>query len=180
MKHKIFIAINLPDQTKKKISKAIEAWRYLPMRWVKEEQYHLTLYFIGYINDERVAEICEKMREIAERFDLFELEFRSIELALDPDNPRMLWLKADASEELGRLREEMEKELGVFSKSPKGFHSHITLGRVKRIRWENLPEKPALKKEFYASVPVESIDVMASEFTKRGLEYFTIESCPLD
>ncbi len=179
MKRKIFIAINLPDHTKKKISKAIEKWRHLPMRWAKEEQYHLTLHFIGYITDEKVVEICEHVRELARQFDSFEIEFNSIELAPDPDNPRMVWLQADASEELEALREEIEKELGVFKKSPKGFRPHITLGRIKRIRWEHLPEKPVIKKDFFASVPVETIDVMASEVTKRGVEYFVVESCTL-
>lgn len=179
MKRKIFIAINLPDQIKKKISKAVEEWRDLPMRWTKEEQYHLTLHFVGYVTDEKMVEICENIRELARKFEFFDLEFNSIKLAPNPENPRMLWLRADENKEFQLLRKGIEQELGVFKKSQKGSHPHVTLGRIKRIRWEKLPEKPIIKKEFYASIPAESIDVMASEFTKRGLEYFIIESCPL-
>ncbi|HRZ95769.1 MAG TPA: RNA 2',3'-cyclic phosphodiesterase [Candidatus Moranbacteria bacterium] len=179
MKRKIFISINIPNKAKKRLVSAVEKWQDLPVKWTKESNLHITLFFLGYIDDESAAEVCSKVREIAENEDIFDLNMEKIELAPSADDPQMIWLIGEPSEELRKIHEKVEKALGMFKAERKIFRPHITLGRLRKHKWESLKEKPGISEKFQLIVPVESIDVMASDFGDGQNEYSLIESCQL-
>lgn len=179
MKRKIFISINLPSRTKKRLIKAMEKWQDLPVKWVKEANLHMTLFFLGFVDDQSVIEVCEKIRDLSQNHEIFDIEFSSITFGPTAEDPRMIWVAGEASEELKKLVEKIEKELGIFSSEKKEFRPHITLGKIRKNKWDELPEKPEISKEFPLLVNVESVDVMASDFEGDGMEYTIIESCPL-
>ncbi|MDP1884418.1 MAG: RNA 2',3'-cyclic phosphodiesterase [Candidatus Moranbacteria bacterium] len=180
MKRKIFISINLPSRTKKRLIKATEGWQDLPVKWSKEENLHITLLFLGFVDDDSTYEVCEKVLKIARTEDIFDVEFDSIGLGPDAENPRMVWVTGRASAELKSLVEKLEKELGIFTSSKKEFRPHITLGKIRKNKWDELVEKPSIQKDFPLLVTVESADVMASNFEGDGMEYTVIESCELN
>jgi RNA 2',3'-cyclic 3'-phosphodiesterase len=178
MKRKIFISINLPDKVKKRLFLAMEKWHELPVKWVKEANLHVTLLFLGYIDDNTTAEICEKVRKVAEKMDIFDLDFSKIETNSASD-PRLIWLTGEPSQALLELYESIEKELDIFKSAKKSFRPHITLGRIRKAKWQGLPEKPQINQEFSLNLSVESVDIMASDFKNSGQEYTLIEGCPL-
>ena len=49
MSNRIFIAVNLPENVKKKLAEYEENWLDLPIRWTKKENLHITLVFLGYL-----------------------------------------------------------------------------------------------------------------------------------
>ena len=179
MKRKIFISINLPERTKKRLTKTIEKWQDLPVKWVKEANLHITLFFLGFVDDESTLEVCQKVKKIAEQEEIFDIEFEAITFGPTLEDPRMIWLAGKVNEELKHLVEKIEKELGIFSSPRKEFRPHITLGKIKKNKWDELPSKPEINKEFPLLVSVESVDVMASDFESEGMEYTIIESCEL-
>lgn len=179
MKRKIFISLNLPNRTKKRLIKATEKWQDLPIKWSKEENLHITLLFLGFIDDDSTYAICEKVARVSRAEEIFDVEFNSIELGPIAGDPRMVWVSGKASENLKNLVEKIEKELGIFTNSKKEFRPHITLGKIRKNRWEELPEKPVIKKDFPLVISVETVDVMASNFEGDGMEYAIIESCEL-
>lgn len=179
MKRKIFISINLPDRDKKRLIRATEKWQDLPVKWVREPNLHITLVFLGYVADENVAEICEKIRGAVDDVEIFDLEFETIELGPDAEDPKMIWLSGRADENLRSLHEKIEKALGTYVSSKKSFRPHITLGRIRGRKWEALALKPEIFEKYNLIVSVESVDIMASDFSDGGREYTIIESCPL-
>jgi RNA 2',3'-cyclic 3'-phosphodiesterase len=179
MQRKIFISLNLPDRVKKDISKATEEWQDLPVKWVKEPNLHVTLEFLGHVEDEKMAEICEQVCSAVKDFEMLDLDFRKIELAPDIQNPKMIWLVGETNDKLRLLCESIEKELGIYVSSKKAFFPHVTLGRIRQKKWQALNEIPVIEKEFSLVLTFESVDVMASEFDGDGQEYAIIQSCPL-
>lgn len=179
MKRKIFISINLAERDKKRLIRATEKWQDLPVKWVREANLHVTLVFLGHIMDENMAEICEKVRGAARNVEIFDLEFEAIELGPDAADPKMIWLSGRADENLKSLHEKIEKALGTYVSSKKSFRPHITLGRIRKRKWEALALKPEILENYNLIVPVESVDVMASDFSDGGREYTIIQSCPL-
>ena len=180
MKRKIFISINLPDQAKKRLSKATKEWQDLPVKWVKDKNLHITLLFLGFVDDDTAFEVCEKVAYAVQDVEIFDMEFDSIEFGPTLDDPKMIWVSGKQNQNLLDLVEKIEKELGIFTSSKKEFRPHITLGRIRKNKWEELDEKPKIKKDFPLVVTAENVDVMASDFEGTDMEYTVVESCPLN
>jgi len=179
MKRKIYISINIPESDKKRLTKAVSNWLDLPVKWVKESNLHLTLVYLGHVGDDAIVEICQQVKKAASGKELFDLHFSDIELNSETDS-KLVWLSGEPSQDLLRLREDVEKELDIFVSEKKSFSPHITLGRIRKQKWEELSPKPEIKKELNFALTVESVDVMASDFENEGQEYSIIESCQLD
>lgn len=179
MKRKIFISINIPEKDRKRLVRAVEKWQDLPVKWVKEQNFHITLAFLGYVTDEIIADICEKVKKVAEAKDIFDIELGRIEIGPTEKEQKLIWLTGDASEELKLLAEDMEKELEIFRSEKKSFRPHITLGKIRKHKWDELLAKPEISEKFPLIITVESVDIMASDFALDGTEYTIVESCPL-
>jgi len=179
MKRKIFININIPDKTKKRLVKATEKWQDLPVKLVKEKNLHITLSFLGFILDNAIFDICERVRMATEDIEIFDIEFNKIEFGPSEDDPKTIWISGEANDSLRLLHENIEKSLGIFVNSKKSFRPHITLGRIRAHKWQELAEKPNIARDFSLIISVENVDIMASEFEDEGMEYTAIESCPL-
>ncbi|KKR22121.1 MAG: 2''''-5'''' RNA ligase [Candidatus Moranbacteria bacterium GW2011_GWA2_39_41] len=179
MKRKIFININLPDRTKKRLSRAIERWVDLPVKWVREENLHVSLFFLGFVDDDSTYEVCEAVTRAAQTEEIFDIEFDTIKLSPSAEDPRVVVVTGKPNENLRNLAEKIEKELGIFTSAKKEFRPNITLGKVRKNIWQDLSEKPVINKEFPLLATVESVDVMASNFEGDDAEFVIVESCQL-
>jgi 2'-5' RNA ligase len=149
------------------------------VKWTKEENLHIELFFLGYIDNDVVAEACQKVHEAVENIELFDLEFEKIILAPDAENPQEFRVVGKPSEKLKKLSEAIEKELEIFVASKKVFSPHITLGKIRKEKWEELENIPEVNEKASFAVGVESIDIMASHFGEGKNNFVLIESCPL-
>ena len=179
MQRKIFIGINLPEDVKKRLNQRIEKWKDIPIRWSLPENFHVTLSFLGFVDDESLADICLVVKEAVQSFEAFGVDFEGIGLGPDAEKPKMVWLLGEANEELRKLQAEIEKSLDIFVSEKKEFKPHITLGKIERGKWKTFPEKPEIKEKFRVSVPVESVDVFESKIEKGRTRYTVLESCEL-
>ena len=179
MKRKIFISINIPKKDKTRLIKAVSQWQDLPVKWVKEPNFHLTLAYLGHVYDSAIPTISEAVKKAVLGKGMFDLHFSEIKLN-SPEDPRIIWLEGEASEELKSLKEDVEKELGIFEAAKKVFVPHITLGRIRKQKWEESQNLPEIKKPLDYIVTVESVDVMASDFENGGEEYTIIDSFQLN
>ena len=189
MRHRIFIAINLPEDIKKKLEDYQAKWLELPCRWTKKENLHITLMFLGYLSDEELVEICNIVKEVALRNSLFSLNLKKI-LYGPPKKmpPRMVWVEGKKSEELGKLQKDLENSLlssealakEDINHESRPYAPHINLGRIKTWEFRKIEpeERPEVNEEINLSFEVSSIDVMESELKRGGPEYTVLESFP--
>ena len=134
-----FIAINLEPELKETLSQFIEELKRLDparksVRWVNQQAMHLTLKFLGEIDESQTAQIKKALEQISEGSRAFTMKISGTGyFPPDKRKPRVLWVGIEEEESLkilqSRLEEEMEK-LG-FPKENRKFHPHLTLGRVK-------------------------------------------------
>lgn len=179
MKRKIFISINLAGQVKRRLIKSCAKWQTLPVKWTKEENLHVELFFLGYIDNDVVAQVCQKVQEAVCDIELFDLEFEKIILAPNAENPQEFRVIGKASEQLKTLCEAIEKELGIFIVSKKVFSPHITLGKIRKEKWAELENTPEVNEKASFAVSVEAVDIMASHFDEGKNSFVLIESCGL-
>ncbi len=166
MKHRIFIAINLPENIKNKLAEYQKKWPELPARWVKKDNLHITVEFLGYLTSEELFELCQKTKRILSEKNSFYVVLNRVIYAPpnEKKSKKMIWVTG-----------EKIKELNIIP--------HITLARLKTWQFRqmeeeerpNIDEEPVLPDKFR----VTSIEIMESRLKKGGPEYTILESIPL-
>ena len=177
-KHRLFIALNFSEKINNRLFEFRDLWPEMPGRFVKKENLHLTLFFLGNMGDEEIAFLIEKLKKTAGKATSFELKLTELCYAPKDKKPRMLWACGPAVEGLSKLKEEMEKALGgEWYRREKGtFQPHVTLVRLRRFDPSELPE---VKKKIDLTFPVDSFELMESKLEKVGAEYRVLESFQL-
>lgn len=181
-RHRIFIAINLPEDIKKELSSRAGRWPELPAKWTTKDNLHITLEFLGALTDEEVGDVCVAVKEVAERHNSFSLNINKI-LYGPPKKlpPKMVWAEGDKSKELTALREDLENSLTEkvrFVPENRTFAPHITLARISSLEWKGIEpeERPEINESLDLFLTVESIEVMESELKRDGPVYTILES----
>lgn len=187
MRHRIFIAINLPEKTKEKLESFQNKFSKLPARWTKRENLHITLAFLGYLKEETLPKIIEITKEVAKKHKRFSINLKKI--CFGPPKifpPRMVWVIGEKSVELENLQKDLKNSLLAISipklkEEEKEFVPHITLARIKKWEFERMEseERPEIDEDIELAFEVNSIEVMESYLKRGGPEYKILESCPL-
>ena len=186
MNHRVFIAINLPKDIKEQLLSQQKRLTDLPTRWVKEDNLHITLIFLGYFKDEEVAEICKITSKVAQETTPFLIKLNGICYG-PPEKmpPRMVWITGEKSQELANLKDNLERELletpnhNNLRTKARAFSPHITLGRIRQWEWQKIEpeERPEVEKELSLTFETQSIEVMESRLKRGGAEYIILETC---
>lgn len=201
MRHRIFIAVNLPENIKNKLIKCREKWPDLPVRWTKKENLHITLIFLGCLSEEELLEVCGAVRRAASQNSSFLITLKKICYGPPGKIPaRMIWIEGEKSEGLGKLQNELESSLSLFNLLAEAgkaktevlpqknvnyksrvYAPHITLGRIRTWEFRKIEpeERPEINEEINLSFEINSIEVMESELKRGGPEYTILESAAL-
>ncbi len=133
-----FIAVEISPSVKARAGDLIDKLRVAAaeINWVRPQQMHLTLKFLGDVSDTETPDICRVVDEVAASFEPFEITCRRVGAFPNLRDARTLWIGIeDGAEELQRLQAEIENALKAklgYGKEQRGFHPHLTIGRVKR------------------------------------------------
>jgi 2'-5' RNA ligase len=184
-RHRIFIAINLPSDVKKVLSRYQQRWPELPAKWVSRDNLHITLVFLGDLTDQELGEVCMSVKEVAAGYQTFNITLNRV--CYGPDEkipPKMLWASGEKSPELSRLKHDLQDALLEkvdFTPELRAFSPHVTLARISAFAWRQIEpeERPEVGEDIELSFTAESIDVMQSERGKNGPHYTVVESAPL-
>lgn len=164
-----FIAIHLPLDVKAALGDvAGELEGRVPrgtVRWVKPEQMHLTLRFLGDTETGKLPAIQVAMDAVAAANAPFELRLDGIGCFPNMRRPRVIWVGLLGEEaRLRSLVSALEKELVTLGWEPEGkpFRAHLTLGRVK-------DERGAQGADWTADVPSLAVPVAAMHLIESHL-----------
>jgi len=129
-----FISISIPENIKKEIIKIQKNLPAFEGKIIGPENLHLTLKFLGEIDDEVLIEVKRRLKEI--KFKSFETKIGSLGI-FDNSKSRkysrkiIVWVYLSNCKVLQRLID--EKLSGIFPKE-KRFMSHLTIARVKKLK----------------------------------------------
>lgn len=177
---RIFVGIPVSQSFGKRLLRKMETWQGLPIRFGREENFHVTLAFLGLVKDDDLPGICEDITEALKETESFDMTFDSIELTpKGGDEAKMLWLTGAPSKGLAKLRNSLEASLSSFDPEYKTFVPHITLGRVLRTRWANLPERPDIRETVNLAESVGSVTLFESVSEGGKRKYIPLAEFPL-
>ena len=187
---RLFIAINLTEDIKKEIRRIIEEVdskmhfsKQPTFRWLPEENWHLTLTFLGGQPDKSIGSILESIKSAVLCIEPPLIEFGDVLFAPQkifggPDRPpRMIWLTTtkQTSEILGKIKNKLEDLLdknGVkFRKENRKFQGHLTLARFEPL----FRKETKLLRVGDLIFTSQSLDLMESKLFRIGAEYIILE-----
>lgn len=181
-RHRVFIAINLPEDIKKQLAKYEEKWPDLPAKWTGKDNLHITLEFLGDLTDQEIADVCKAVAEAAKQHKSFFINLNKVSYGpLKKDPPRMVWASGEKSEELAELQGDLQEYLLEnvrYRPENRGFSPHITLARISEWEFRQIEpeERPEINEDIDLTFTVESIEVMESVLKRIGPQYTVLES----
>ncbi len=185
-RHRVFIAINLPEDVKKQLFLYSQRWPELPAKWMAKDNLHITLEFLGDLTDVEIADVCKIAGEVAEKHNAFSINLNKV-LYGPPKKmpPRMVWAEGKKSDDMADLKEDLQEclqEEVSYTPERKGFVPHITLARISEWEFKKIEpeERPEINEDIDLTFTVESIEVMESELKRGGPKYTILESHQLE
>jgi 2'-5' RNA ligase len=195
-----FIAIDLNDEARSYLHHQIQRLsRLLPrVRWVDPHSLHLTLAFLGELDDEQLAQASQATLETAQAARPFIMRVGSPGIFGPPQNPRVIWIGlAGNLQPLLDLQARLVERLAQkgFPPEERAYAPHLTLARIKSPlsqpelaglrqvipaaaggHWSSPPEPKS--DQTLPEIPVAHLSVMKSELTREGSQYTRLYLCP--
>ncbi len=132
---RVFTAIPIPEDEQSRIVAQTAALRggYPNLRWVRQDALHITLNFLGEVDETRIPEVLEAMQLLKEGFRPYMLSFRGLGTFPKRGPARVVYLSVEeGSDPSIRLQRELAEYLRhIAGKERKRFTPHLTLARVK-------------------------------------------------
>ena len=134
-----FISITLPEEIKRGMTAIQGRLRTsgADVSWTRPEGMHLTLKFLGEVEEKGVPKIEAGLYRAANGIGAFSMRVSGVGTFPDIRRPRVVWIGLEEDgDSLIKLQENVERELGAigFPGEKRGFTPHITLGRIRSNR----------------------------------------------
>jgi RNA 2',3'-cyclic 3'-phosphodiesterase len=169
---RLFFAVELPGKVKgalKRVGAKIpqgESWR-----WVRSENYHLTLHFLGERDRSELSELQALGRRVAKRHGPFRVKCQGLgTFPNDARNPKVLWAGVQAEEQLDVLATALGGDAGDH---------HITLARRRQGQWRPVHLSDSKKALSFGEWTVSEIALIESTITRSGPVYTVNKSWEL-
>jgi 2'-5' RNA ligase len=177
-----FIAVEMPEQVRSEITKIIKSFAKddFSVKWVKYENLHITLLFLGDTNNDFLNKGIELFTNIAKTEKSFEMSLQNIGAFPNQRSPRVIWIGVETgAQELTNLQEKIETAFTTIGHKPEArkFHPHLTIGRA-RDSMSN-PERVFNTQYKSISFPIKSVVLFKSTLTPQGPIYEKLKEFPL-
>ena len=138
MEIRSFLAFEQPSEIQAILNRVSGELRRsrLDVRWVKPENIHLTIVFLGNIQSEHVEAMENPLQKLCLTTGPFQISLKGAGCFPNSRRPRVLWVGLEGDlERMGRLRDSLQDELQSFGvrKEERPFRPHLTLGRFRSV-----------------------------------------------
>ena len=182
---RLFIAIKIsPDQRfMDQFRNLKSALRHERIKWVEEQNIHITLKFFGETEEDRIPAIYESMQKVASGVKAFRFSLKKLGIFGSSYEPRVVWAGIEPYRELVEIMQSLHNELkkAGFEPDRQNLVPHLTLGRIKY-----LADKPLFQNTMDQFREISSSEMMISSMIlfesilkKEGPEYRAVKTIEL-
>jgi 2'-5' RNA ligase len=157
-----FIAIELPQEIKDYLANLENQLKtsQADVKWVEPKNIHLTLKFLGEIDEKKLEKTEKIIEEVTKETNTFPIRLSSVGAFPKINYPRVIWVGIDKGDnetkEIAEALEEKIAKIGI-PKEDRPFSSHITIGRTRSSK-----NREKL---------VQNLNELASSFGQENLEF---------
>ena len=175
---RLFVAIEIPPMVRAQFYGLEEELGVKNSRWVKEENWHVTVLFLGEVEEEKIYGISEGLMKAAGEMEPFKLILKEARIQPPGKEARMVWAVFEESKEFlelaERVKNKLKKILDVKDSFKDGKTPHITLAR-----FDGFSGVKAERVKLNGGFEVREIILMESELLGGGSRYTEIGSFAL-
>ena len=155
------------------------------VKWVEPENLHVTLLFLGEVDDRELPAVCRAVQDAVAAQPAFPLTVRSAGCFPNVRRPRVLWVGiAQGLHEVVAIHDAVESPLlalGCYRHEDRRYTPHVTLGR-RRSEGPAAALGRALAQHqdwLAGETTVAAVHVMASQLTPHGPAYMVLSRAHL-
>lgn len=178
---RLFVAVPFPAEVKNELGKLIDDWRRErdKVSWVKKENLHLTLKFLGETPLEKLEPLKKNLGNGLNGPAKFQLSLSGAGAFPNLNRARVIWIGVTEGKEklagLAQKVEEATRPLG-FPAENRDFSAHLTVGRVKDGRLsERLSAKVSACTFEAKGIIVSEVILFQSELAPGGSIYTPLQ-----
>jgi len=161
-----FISIQIPENVKREILKIQKQLPEFEGKITEEENLHLTLKFLGEIDEGKVDEVKKRLKKVKSKEFFGEIVNLGV---FDEKQIRIVWLYMKNCND---LQKEVDYSLKNMFPAEKRFMSHLTIARIKSVKNKNeFLEKLKQIKVPKLNFEVSRFYLMGSELDEAGPKY---------
>jgi 2'-5' RNA ligase len=184
---RLFIAINLPDKEKQRLSEtlaAIAERHPLPVRWVATDSLHITLKFLGETAESVMPLLEQVLRDASHDTEQFDVTIGAFGAFPSSSRPNILWVGVTEPADLLNLQQRIEAGAALLGFEPEGrpYKPHITVARAEknaRIRDRARMDRIVDEFDYKQVIRVRSVDLMRSFTGPHGARYELLQKVDL-
>jgi len=188
---RVFVAVDLSQEARKELARFLDrlAAKRWPVRWEPAEKLHLTLSFLGWVEEDKLEVISGCVEKGVRTIYPFTIRLGKLGVFPNSLQPRIVWLGIKGDQPtLVRLRRSVAENLidVGFPAEKRSWIPHLTIGRVKkecsyRATKELGRQLQKLElSEFEASTSVDRIVTYRSILKPSGSEYVRLSDIPFN
>jgi len=182
-----FLAFELPLDIKETVARVSGEVKSstLNVRWVKVDNIHLTVIFIGSINPDDISDIGSMVQKVCLQYGPFDISLKGMGVFPNNRRPRVIWLGLHGDlERLSFFRDALQKPLRPFGvkEEKRRFRPHLTLGRFRKHRRgdSQLDELMSNYRDLTGPIcQLNELILFKSDLKPGGTEYTKLESWAL-
>ncbi|HWL14823.1 MAG TPA: RNA 2',3'-cyclic phosphodiesterase [Opitutus sp.] len=172
---RLFVSLPVPASVRAEFAKLVT--RLPDVRWLPDEQWHVTMRFLGNVDDARVDEICDRLAAI--RVEPFLLPTEGVGAFPAKGHPHVLWVgTGNGHPRLHQLRQRLDDALlaAGIDFDLRTFHPHITLARCGEDARVPVAQWLRHHAKFEGPpFPVDAFELMESELRPAGAHYSLVK-----
>lgn len=177
---RLFVALYPPEEARRKMLAALRKLEPAPdarHRVTPLEQVHMTLHFIGDVDERDFEEVAESVRRSAAGLSPFDLIPKRLVTFPDRGQPRLIALETDAPPPLLEIQRRLVHRLARSPRAKTGdrFRPHLTLCRFTASASPRPVDAPVSLPAFR----IDSIVLVRSILKPQGAEHSAIQTIPL-
>jgi RNA 2',3'-cyclic 3'-phosphodiesterase len=178
---RLFVALEIPSAVRENLAALLKSLRAVSpqTRWVRPENLHVTLKFIGEAPETKLAAIRSALGGVHSD-QCVTLDFRGLGFFPNEKRPRVFWAGIEASPILNTLAADIDmatEKLGIpHERRP--FSPHLTLARFEApgLMEKLLAAIQENSERSYGSLRTNQFHLIESKLKSYGAEYTTLES----
>lgn len=150
------------------------------IKWVEEENVHVTLKFFGETPEDKIPEIINELKEAAIKPQPFQFHLGNTGIFGSSYKPKVVWFGINPCDELQQLYANIQKQLLTigYKHGSENFVPHLTIGRIKYIQDKKFFQLiiNEYKKTSIQTVEVKAFYLLESILRKEGPVYRIVET----